>query len=76
MLAKLTARNQVTLPTCIVNELGEVEFFEIETRNGQVVLTPVRIQRADAVRAELAELDLTEEALRDAVDWARNEESR
>ena len=76
MLAKLTARNQVTLPTCIVNELGEVEFFEIETRDGQVVLTPVRIQRADAVRAKLAELDLTEGAIRDAVDWARNEESR
>ena len=76
MLAKLTARNQVTLPTCIANELGEVEFFEIETRNGQVVLTPVRIQRADAVRAKLAELDLTEGAIRDAVDWARNEESR
>ena len=48
-----------------------MEYFEIETRNGQVVLTPVRIQRADAVRAKLAELDLTEQTIRDAVVWAR-----
>lgn len=73
MLAKLTAKNQLTLPKRITNEIGEVEYFEVETRNGQVVLTPVRIQRADAVRAKLAELDLTEEIIRDAVEWARND---
>ena len=72
MLAKLTA-NQLTLPKRITNEIGDVEYFEVETRNGQVVLTPVRIQRADAVRAKLAELDPTEETIRDAVEWARNE---
>ena len=76
MLAKLTAKNQLTLPKRITNELGVVEYFEVETRNGQVVLTPVRIQRADAVRAKLAELDLTEETIRDAVEWARNEAHR
>ena len=72
MLAKLTAKNQLTLPKRITNELGPVEYFEIETRNGQVLLTPVRIQRADAVRAKLAELDLTERTIRDAVVWARS----
>ena len=73
MLAKLTAKNQLTLPERIANEIGEVEYFEVETRNGQVVLTPVRIQRADAARARLAELDPTEGTIRDAVEWARNE---
>lgn len=73
MLAKLTAKNQLTLPKRITDELGKVEYFDVETRNGQVVLTPVRIQRADAVRAKLAELDLTEETIRDAVEWARND---
>ena len=76
MLAKLTAKNQLTLPKRITNELGKVEYFEVETRNGQVVLTPVRIQRADAVRAKLAELDLTDETIRDAVEWARNDTRR
>jgi hypothetical protein len=71
MLAKITAKNQLTLPKSITNALGPVEYFEVEVRNGQVILTPVRIQRGDAVRAKLAELDLTEKDIADAVDWAR-----
>jgi len=71
MLAKITAKNQLTLPKSITNELGPVEYFEVEIRNGQVILTPVRIQRADAVRAKLVELSLTEQDVSDAVDWAR-----
>ena len=71
MLAKITAKNQLTLPKSITNALGPVEYFEVEVRNGQVILTPVRIQRGDAVRAKLAELDLTEQDIADAVDWAR-----
>lgn len=71
MLAKMTAKNQLTLPKSITNELGPVEYFEVEIQNGQVVLTPVRIQRADAVRAKLAELNLTEQDVSDAVAWAR-----
>lgn len=71
MLAKITAKNQLTLPKAITNELGAVEYFEVEIQNGQVVLTPVRIQRADAVRAKLAELEFTGQDVRDAVNWAR-----
>ena len=71
MLAKITSKNQLTLPKSITNKLGPVEYFEVEIQNGQVVLTPVRIQRADAVRAKLAELDLTEADVNDAVAWAR-----
>lgn len=71
MLAKITSKNQLTIPKSVTNELGPVEYFEVEVRNGQVVLTPVKIQRADAVRAKLAELDITEQDVTDAVDWAR-----
>ena len=72
MLAKVTSKNQLTLPKKVVNELGKVEYFEVETREGRIVLTPVRIQRADAVRAKLTELGLVEQDVRNAVDWARN----
>ncbi|MFZ2207312.1 MAG: hypothetical protein WAV22_01440 [Porticoccaceae bacterium] len=43
----------------------------MEVRNGQIILTPVRIQRGDAVRAKLAEPGLQEQDIVDAVDWAR-----
>jgi antitoxin component of MazEF toxin-antitoxin module len=71
MLAKLTAKNQLTLPKSITKEVGSVEYFEVKVENGQIILTPVKIQRADAVRAKLAELNLTEEDIADAVSWAR-----
>ncbi len=71
MLAKMTSKNQLTLPKSITAAVGATEYFDIEVRNGQIVLTPVRIQRGDAVRAKLAELDLQEPDIEDAVVWAR-----
>ncbi len=71
MLAKITSKNQLTLPKSITAAVGPAEYFEVETRNGQIVLTPVRIQRADAVRAKLAELNLDEQDVADAVAWVR-----
>lgn len=41
------------------------------TYRGRIVLTPVRIHRADAVRAKLADLGITEADVADAVAWAR-----
>jgi hypothetical protein len=71
MLAKITSKNQLTLPRSVTEEVGAAEYFDVQARDGQIVLTPVRIQRADAVRAKLAELALTENDIDDAVTWAR-----
>ena len=71
MLAKLTSKNQLTLPKSVTADVGPAEYFDVETRNGQIVLTPVRIQRGDAVRAKLAELDLQGQDINAAVAWAR-----
>ncbi len=71
MLAKLTSKNQLTLPKSVTAAIGTTEYFEVEASNGRIVLTPVRIQRGDAVRAKLAELDLREQDIADAVAWAR-----
>jgi hypothetical protein len=71
MLAKITAKNQLTLPKSLTQAVGATEYFDVEARGGQLILTPVRIQRGDAVRAKLAELDLTEDDLTAAVAWAR-----
>ncbi|HVR81833.1 MAG TPA: hypothetical protein VHF02_07110 [Luteimonas sp.] len=71
MLAKLTSKNQLTLPKAATEAVGATEYFDVETRNGVIILTPVRIQRGDAVRAKLAELALHESDIGDAVAWAR-----
>ena len=71
MLAKLTSKNQLTLPKAAIEAVGATDYFDVETRNGAIILTPVRIQRGDAVRAKLAELDLGEADIDAAVAWAR-----
>ena len=71
MLAKLTSKNQLTLPKAAVAAAGNAEYFEVEARAGCLLLTPVRMQRADAVRAKLAQLDLGDNDLAAAVAWAR-----
>ena len=71
MLAKITAKNQLTLPKSLTQAVGATEYFDVEARDGQLILTPVRIQRGDAVRAKLAELELTDDDMAAAVAWAR-----
>lgn len=71
MLAKITSKNQLTLPKSITAAIGQTEYFDVEIRNGQIILTPMRILRSDSVRAKLAELNLQDQDLADAVAWAR-----
>ncbi len=74
MLAKLTAKNQITLPKRALQSLGAgpaPTYFEVEAENGRLILTPARIGSADAVRQKLATLGITEADIDDAVAWAR-----
>jgi len=76
MLAKMTSKNQLTLPKRITEAVGTPQYFEVEAKDGRIILTPVRIQRADAVRAKLAELGIRENDVEDAVRWARKPRSK
>jgi hypothetical protein len=67
----MTSKNQLTLPKAVTKAVGEPQYFRVRAQGGEIVLTPVRIQRADAVRAKLAELNLTDQDVADAVAWAR-----
>ena len=72
MLAKLTSKNQLTLPKAATATVEPTDYFDVTTENGRIVLTPVRLNRADGVRAKLAELGLSESDVSDAVNWARS----
>jgi len=72
MLAKLTTKNQLTLPKSVVLSVGKTDYFDVEVENGRIMLTPVRIQNADAVRAKLDTLGIKEQDIADAVAWARD----
>lgn len=71
MLAKLASKNQVTLPKAVVSSVDVAEYFDVTVENGRIILTPVRIQQAQAVREKLEKLGITEQDVDDAVAWAR-----
>ena len=73
LLAKLTSKNQITLPKAALSACPAAQYFEVVPEGGRIVLTPVRINRAEGVRAKLVELGISESDVSDAVLWARDE---
>lgn len=72
MPAKPTAKGSPDPLKAVKQAVGQVERFEVDAHEGHVVLTPVRIQAGDAVRANLAAIDLTDADAADAVRWVRS----
>ena len=74
MLAKLTAKNQITIPKDIISRLPDVEYFEVTIRNGAVVLKPVKVYDTDleSIRRKMKKLGISEKSVSEAVGWARN----
>ncbi len=72
MLARLTSKNQLTLPKSVMTSFPGARLFEVRAENGRIILEPVRLSRADAVRDKLNELGLDETDVADAVLWARD----
>jgi hypothetical protein len=74
MLAKLTVKNQLTLPKAVVKQFTGVEYFDVSTDGSAITLRPLQRSRADEVREHLAQLGITEQDVKDAVAWARKEQ--
>lgn len=71
MLAKLTIKNQLTLPKAVVKNFAGVEYFDVSTDGSAILLKPLRPSRLDEVRDKLARLGITEQDVTDAIAWAR-----
>ncbi len=76
MLCKRTYKNQITLPKKIMEEFGDVEYFEVEAQNNKIILKPVEISpiktsSLSQIRRKISSLGLTEEDIGKAIKWAR-----
>ncbi|HUV70572.1 MAG TPA: hypothetical protein VMW15_12970 [Terracidiphilus sp.] len=71
MLAKMTVKNQLTLPKAVASRFGGVEYFDVSTDGVSIVLRPLQRSRADEVRERLAALGIEEQDVAAAVEWAR-----
>lgn len=72
MLAKLTVKNQLTLPKAVAARFGGVEYFDVSTDGASITLRPLQRSRLEEVRDKLAGLGITEQDITDAIVWARN----
>jgi len=60
MLAKLTSKNQITIPKKIMDQIPEARYFEVELRDGAVILKPLRTYSTslNAIRSKAKDLGL------------------
>lgn len=73
MLAKLTAKNQITIPKSVMNRIPRAEYFEVSCQNGVVTLKPVTVASDGIaeIREKMRKLGLTNDSVAEAVEWAR-----
>ena len=71
MLAKINAKNQLTLPKRVIEALGSPTYLEVEVQDGRLILTPPGVSAADTVRRKLEALGITEADIAGAVAAAR-----
>ena len=78
MLAKLTAKNQLTLPKAVIEQVPQAQYFDVRAEGGQIVLTPVRISATGSeeetlkpIWRKIEKLGVTESDIDNAVKWSR-----
>ena len=74
MLAKITSKNQITIPKKIIEQLPDVEYFEVELKGGVVMLRPLKVYDTslEKIRAKVRKLGLHENTVKEAIKWARS----
>jgi bifunctional DNA-binding transcriptional regulator/antitoxin component of YhaV-PrlF toxin-antitoxin module len=74
MLAKMTSKNQITIPKKIIEQLPDFKYFEVELKEGVVMLKPLKVYDTslERIRTKVKKLGLQENAVREAIEWARS----
>jgi bifunctional DNA-binding transcriptional regulator/antitoxin component of YhaV-PrlF toxin-antitoxin module len=71
MIAKLTSKNQLTLPKRIVEQFPGMNYFSVEAEYGRIILEPVNTKQLSQVHEKLEQLGVDEEDIQEAVAWSR-----
>jgi bifunctional DNA-binding transcriptional regulator/antitoxin component of YhaV-PrlF toxin-antitoxin module len=71
MLAKLTSKNQLTLPKAVVSQFPGTRYFEVRADQGRIVLVPARVSSLEGVWEKIESLGIGEQDVENAVRWAR-----
>ncbi|MCJ7684252.1 MAG: AbrB/MazE/SpoVT family DNA-binding domain-containing protein [Desulfobacteraceae bacterium] len=74
MLAKLTTKNQITIPKQIIDQIPETRYFDVKLNGETVVMKPLTIYDTDLeqVRSKIKKLGLKPDCVAEAIKWARS----
>jgi len=74
MLAKLTSKNQLTIPKKIIEKIPKTKYFDIELEGDALILKPLILYDTNtaAIKEKMKTLGLTEDCVAEAVSWARS----
>ena len=74
MLAKITSKNQITIPKKIIDKIPDVKHFDIEFKDGIVILKPIKLfdTNLDHIRSKIKKLGLKEDSVAEAIEWAKS----
>lgn len=74
MLAKITAKNQITIPKKIMDQLPKTQYFDLELSDGIVMLKPVKVMdtNLDQIRYKIGKLGLKPDSVSEAIRWAKS----
>lgn len=74
MLIKLSSKNQITVPRKILARLPDTKYFEVEVKDGTLVLKPVEVVETNIqqIRQKMDSLGLREDSVAEAIRWARS----
>ena len=77
MLAKITSKNQITIPKKIIEKMPDVKHFDIEFEDGVVIMKPIRFYdtNLEQIRGKIKKLGLTEDSVAEAIKWAKSKKS-
>ncbi len=74
MLAKLTTKNQITIPKQIIDQIPKTRYFDVKLNGETVVMKPLTIYDTDLeqVRSKIRKLGLKPDCVAEAIKWARS----
>ena len=77
MLAKITSKNQITIPKKIIEKIPNVKHFDIEFKDGIIIMKPIKFYdtNLDQIRAKVKRLGLKENSVAEAIKWAKSKKS-
>jgi bifunctional DNA-binding transcriptional regulator/antitoxin component of YhaV-PrlF toxin-antitoxin module len=74
MLAKITTKNQITIPKKIIDRMPDVKYFDVELKDGFIMMKPLKFYDTDLeqIRFKIKKLGLKQNNVAEAIKWARS----